>query len=155
MPWSRRRRRVQKIGGGGAARPAQASSSRSLGVKYEQCLRLSKNVLFCWKRYNWIFDDFVLGSVDSRTVIFRNFCMRLLGYFQLNDAFSLLELLMLREGYICHLVILCQKMILIWWFHMFLFKLNLFRNYLEQYIWLWVALLHDIVFYRITKRSIA
>ena len=60
---------------------------------------LGKNVLFCCKRYNWFFDDFVLGLVDLRSVNFRNFCMSKLEFSQLNDAFSLLELLMLREGY--------------------------------------------------------
>ena len=61
---------------------------------------LGKNVLFCCKRYNWLFDDFVQGSVDLRTVNFRNFCTSNLEFSQLNDAFSLLELLMLREGFI-------------------------------------------------------
>ena len=60
---------------------------------------ISKNVLFCRKRYNWFFDDFVRGSVDFRTDNFRNFCLRKLEFSQLNDAFSLLELLMLREGH--------------------------------------------------------
>ena len=61
---------------------------------------LGKNVLFCCKRYNWFFEDFVLGLVDLKNVNFRNFCLSKLEFNQLNDAFSLLELLMLREGYL-------------------------------------------------------
>jgi len=49
--------------------------------------------------YNWFFEDFVHGLVDLKSVNFRNFCMNKLEFSQLNDAFSLLELLMLREGY--------------------------------------------------------
>jgi len=60
---------------------------------------IGKNVSFCCKRYNWFFDDFVRGSVDLRTDNFRNFCLRKMEFSQLNDAFSLLELLMLREGH--------------------------------------------------------
>ena len=60
---------------------------------------IGKNVLIYCKRYNWFPDDFVLGSVDLRTNNFRNFCLRKLEFSQLNDAFPLLELLMLREGH--------------------------------------------------------
>ena len=60
---------------------------------------LGKNVLFCCKRFNWFLDDFVLGLVDLGTANFRNFCTSKLEFSQLNDAFSVLELLMLREGF--------------------------------------------------------
>ena len=46
-----------------------------------------------------VFDDFVQGLVDLKSDNFRNFCTSKLEFSQLNDAFSLLELLMLREGY--------------------------------------------------------
>ena len=41
----------------------------------------------------------MLGLVDLGTANFRNFCTGKLEFGQLNDASSVLELLMLREGY--------------------------------------------------------
>ena len=52
------------------------------------------------ENFNWFFDDFVQGLVDLKSDNFRNFCTNKLEFSQLNDAFSLLELLMLREGYL-------------------------------------------------------
>jgi hypothetical protein len=61
---------------------------------------LGKNVFFCCRRYNWFFDDFVQGLVYLKSDNFRNVCTNKSEFSQLNDAFSLLELLMLREGYV-------------------------------------------------------
>ena len=59
---------------------------------------LGSNALFCCERFGWSIDQFVLSLVNLSNNFFNDFYRNGLEDTERLDAFSLLELLFLRDG---------------------------------------------------------
>ena len=65
-------------------------------ARYNSCV--GRNVLFCCKYFNWRLSDFLEGNVSLNYNCFRDFCISKLSSSELNNANSLYEALLVRNG---------------------------------------------------------
>ena len=55
--------------------------------------------LICCKRYNWLFDEFILNLVNLGNNLFRDWYVNRVSDIEFNNAASLLEILFIRDGH--------------------------------------------------------
>ena len=60
---------------------------------------LGTNALICCKRYNWLFDEFILNLVNLGNNLFRDWYVNRVSDIEFNNAASLLEILFIRDGH--------------------------------------------------------
>ena len=65
-------------------------------ARYNSCV--GRNVLFCCKYFNWRLSDFLEGNVSLNYNCFHDFCISKLSSSELNNANSLYEALLVRNG---------------------------------------------------------